>query len=67
MMEIDLKRFSYDFTATIGFRCEKLSMEQLNLLHEFCILKNVKYEIKTIHLVKEQRLGNNLFVFLFSS
>lgn len=65
--KLKAKRFSFDFTATIGFRCEKLSMEQLNLLHEFCILKNVKYEIKTIHLVKEQRLGNNLFVFLFSS
>jgi hypothetical protein len=57
-------RFSFDFTATIGFRCESLSMEQLNLLNEFCIFKNVKYEIKSIYLSKEQRLGNNLFVFL---
>ena len=64
---IKAQRFSFDFTATIGFRCETLSMKQLELLHEFCILKNVKYEIKTIHLVKEQRLGNNLFVFLFDS
>jgi hypothetical protein len=57
-------RFSFEFTATIGFRCESLTMEQLDLLNEFCIFKNVKYEIKPIHLAKEQRLGNNLFIFL---
>jgi hypothetical protein len=60
-------RFSFSFTATLGFRCDKLNMNQLTLLKEYCVLKNVQYEIKTIHIAKEQRLGNNLFVFLSES
>jgi hypothetical protein len=65
--ELSAQRFYFAFTATIGFRCDSLNSEQVKKLNEYCILKSVKYEIKSINLSKEQRLGNNLFVFISES
>jgi len=65
--QIKAQRFYFAFSATIGFRCESLNSKQVKILNEYCILKGVSFEIKAIQLSKEQRLGNNLFVFISES